>query len=1298
MAVPPKLSYDIQSAIESGLNAEDIARHVSGRRGYDYQGAREAGLSDDDIIQYNVANVRDVGGLRLAAEEAALTAATTAPAGLLGLTKGFSTGLRTPGPPIVKFVGGLSGALLGGAFGTAVGQGAKEVIREATGTAGQITPGARPFEVAGETFGFVTTGFTPTVARGAFAKLGQTALGRKLGLATEATVKPVNLGAAEFLAVASDNPGMRAAFNRTVGRKLKKGEEFLTAGFETAARSPGATLLAETTAGGSAAIAGGLSEELFPGNLGARLISELAAGVVNPTSIVLGAIPDIFKSIKTRFPGGGGGRERAKDKIARGLAEMRDNLDDEEKAIFDEVYELLIKNEGETVDPITIDINAARETKRGKPTFTSAEKTNNLLLRTIEQIVMQRDPKARREIMSRSRAGSQAVARLLDELKDPEFGDVLDAAARGQNALFNKRITEILNLRIATAIDRAERIRGTGDEAAEQAGREIKDGISKALEDVRKIETQLYRNVTTGAKYSDIPMDADNVVQTYDNEFIDFPERKAEVKTYIKRFIDRAKGKADEVEETVDVFPELIPEGTNVRLSPVFERDGQPTRTLVRTDDAPGNPGVAEELGSVVQLKNGQFKATRNIWPRDDDVVRDVELKPEFRITRGDGSDATPADLVKSQTRVFDADEEADAIRFMFSNQDNIRFGATDKVEDAKRKFDTLRNIDAVKTKKAPVDKKEVKGISSGDLIKFRSEMLRLAREAKGEGPSAGFFSKLAQAADEDIGAKNFSKLTQAQKDQLSKTEYEFREQLSAANAFSKQLNDVFTRAFGGEILAKTVTGRDRLIPEQLRDKFLSGSGLASTVRANELDQALEFAIKARTDTSGAMDERTLGLEALQGYMLGAEETIVRAAANATMDGDQVNLGRLRTFLRRDGDFIRRKFPNLFKELQNAETAEVLLKSTQERMKRIQQAVDRSPASGRATFRTFLGKNSNPSAVLDRLIGVPGVNPTPNAERNISRLIQEARRAKSVPGAVEALKFAVYDSAFRHARGAGDEIDFKKLRRYLFEPLGVKQDSLMDLLQRKGVLENTSEVGPVNEFANLKKLVDRGVSFQETLSTRLAQDSVDLGDAEELIGQIGAFESLVARAIGADTASKLAGRLGLSRQSLIIPAGGARFAETILSRMPQGQAWDVLVEAAQDPKLMADLFARAESRRERQQLFKSRRLKAALTTVGGRALADILEPSKYRGSPTTADRDPEAMRRTIRNVPPGQTIQGQQRRPVAPPARQVAPTPQAAPRPQRPPAAPQSNLQQSRRQFAELFPTDITSGIIRSQN
>ncbi|MGB1651457.1 MAG: hypothetical protein ACPHEP_10540 [Acidimicrobiales bacterium] len=257
MATPPKLSFDIQAATEAGLTSEDIARHVSGRRGYDYQGAREAGLSDDDIIQYNVADVRDVGGLRLAAEEAALTAGTTAPASLYGMSKGFSTGLaRTPGPPIVKLVGGVAGALFGGGLGAAAGEGAKAVIREATDTTGQVTPGARPFEVGGETLGFVVGGGAPVIGRGLLAKIGQTGIGQKLGISAEATVNPINLGSAEFLSVAADNPGMINAFNRAVGGGLAKTEGFLTSGFETAARAPLASTLTELTAGTSAAVAG----------------------------------------------------------------------------------------------------------------------------------------------------------------------------------------------------------------------------------------------------------------------------------------------------------------------------------------------------------------------------------------------------------------------------------------------------------------------------------------------------------------------------------------------------------------------------------------------------------------------------------------------------------------------------------------------------------------------------------------------------------------------------------------------------------------------------------------------------------------------------------------------------------------------------------------------------------------------------------------------------------------------------------------------------------------------------------
>ena len=106
---PDKIQFDLNSAIEAGLNEEDIARHVSNRRNYDYDSARKAGLTDSDIIAYNVEDVRDVSRLRAFGEEAGLTSVTTAPASLVGMKQGFKTGLKLPGGPWAKFVGAING-------------------------------------------------------------------------------------------------------------------------------------------------------------------------------------------------------------------------------------------------------------------------------------------------------------------------------------------------------------------------------------------------------------------------------------------------------------------------------------------------------------------------------------------------------------------------------------------------------------------------------------------------------------------------------------------------------------------------------------------------------------------------------------------------------------------------------------------------------------------------------------------------------------------------------------------------------------------------------------------------------------------------------------------------------------------------------------------------------------------------------------------------------------------------------------------------------------------------------------
>jgi len=1244
MATPPKLSFDIQAATEAGLNSEDIARHVSGRRGYDYQGAREAGLSDDDIIQYNVADVRDVGGLRLAAEEAALTAGTTAPASLYGLKRGFSTGLSaTPGPPIAKLIGGIGGALIGGGLGAVVGEGAKAVVREATDTTGQITPGARPFEIGGETLGFVVGGGAPVIGRGALAKIGQTGIGQKLGISAEATVNPINLGAAEFLSVAADNPGMINAFNRAVGGGLGKAEGFLTKGFETAARAPGAAALTELTAGTSAAVAGGLSEKLDPGNLGLRLTTELLAGVFNPTSLVLGTIPDVFRTIRTFVPGGGGADARARNKVAKDLASIRADLPEEAVSSFDEVLELLMKE----ADDLDIDIGAARETRRETPIFTSAEKTNNLFLKTIQQIVMQRDPKARQEILNRSRAGSQAVSKLVDDLFDTYDPALLGAASRAQQRLFKQRMESILNLRISSALERIEKIQGTDSAAKIQAGTALKQGIIKALDDVREIEKQLYQGID-----QTMPMSGDSVVKAYDDEFLSYPEKELGVSKIIQAFVNRARGGDEGVAPDYNIDPRsgvFIRRSTNTEGEPLYKIDKVRSKDdLVGRDGDIGEAAslMTEEVGRVVRRSDGRFEAQTALYRR----TREQD------------------DIVGYRNAAYDTEEEA------------IASLARGRAAVNKDDLDQIKGVAATET--AP--------ITSGDLIKFRSDMLRLARESKGEGVEAGFYAKLAKAADDDIGAKNFQKMSKEQIDQLGKKEYEFMRDLSTANSFSKQLNDVFTRAFGGDLVAKTTSGRDRIIPELAAEKFLAGSGEAATARSLQIDEAINFAINASSDVRGPFDVRTMALDELRGSIKGAEETILRAvAANAldqTPDGPRLNPARLKTFLRQKGGFIQERYPNLYQELQDANTAEVLLRSTQEGLERADKQLDKI-----ASFRAFLGKDTNPTAEIDRLVGSPGVKINPKAEQNLNRLIAFSRKSKD-ENVMEGLKLAIYDAAYNHAKRSDGSIDFNKLNRYLFEPMSRKQSSVMDVLQRKGLL---ADADGANEFKNMKELISRGQRFQETLES--PTPGMEGVEGAELITEPGFFEAFAARFIGAGAAGTLARRFGLGdRGGIMIPSAGAELARGILTKLPQGRAWEFLTEAAKDPLLMADLLKKMESRADVEELARSRRLKAVLTTAGGRALADILEPSKYRGTPTGADRQPTAVEQTTRNVPISQTIQGETRRPVPPPARQVAPQPRpTAPRPQA--AAPQSNLQQSRRQFAELFPTDITSGIIRGQ-
>jgi hypothetical protein len=1236
-----KIQFDIKSAVEAGLNEEDIAKHVSNRRNYDYDAARKAGLTDSDIISYNVEGVRDIGRLRAFGEEAGLTAATTAPASLVGMKQGFKAGLKLPGGPWAKFIGGLGGALIGGAAGAIAGEFGKEKIKEELDIEGQLTPSRRPAQVAGETFGFIGAGTVPFVAKGLARKAGSAAMERVApGMGSVGTVSKPNFGAGEFLAAAGDNPGMAAAVNRVMGRNLQKAEGFFGKAAEGAIQRPLTTLGTEAVAGLGISAAGGLSEAVLPGEVMYRLGAELAAGVANPVSFIANRGSQLIKNgISSRR----GGNEAELNRVARSLNKVIDDAPEDMRPDLKKLIDDLVSDLPEEEKVIFGRARAkAAEPESQVPLYNTAEKTGNEFLRALQEVVMQRDPKAAALIMKRAREGSGAISKMIDELMDSMDPSVLATASKMQNDQFTKALEGLLNQYTVRALDRASRVAATTDEEYAAAGNAIFDTVNTALSKAREIEGRLYGEVD-----KTLELDAGNILKAYLDELNPrtggLPEKSLTFDPVVRQFIKRIAPEVNDAQ--IDQVAKLQAEIAEIESSalPILTQvDETGDRLQLAISKALGNDG------DTVQT-------LRNIQTQDDLVRLEDELRSMQTQARADNGEIEG--LARESRPALTRQKNA-ALKLA---KKSLALNTTQK-----RIMDSADQVpDAVK-------------VTSGDLIGFRSHVLKLARQSAADSnraSDAGFYSKLANAAGEDLGTRSLGRMTPEEIAAMDPAQLDAIKNLDAAYSFSKSLNDVFTRGFGGTLYAKNAKGGNRLIPELAGDKLRATTGLPTSLKMKELDDAVDFVIREAPEAERAE------LESLKGTMRGAEEVVLRRLArdrnivNATTG--EVNVNALNTFMRNQGELLQTQFPKLFEDLQDAAKAQVMLAGLRER-----QAGANTKLDAIGSFKTFLGKDESPSLEIDRLLGVPGQSPKPNAIKNLVGIIRFANSAKK-PEVVEGLKQTIYDSAWRHAGGNTEAgVDFVKLRNYLMGPVSRGNQSVLNVLESRGVVS-------ADEVKNWTAFFNAADRFQKTL------DSNDMAAIDrEVVGNPSMLSSLISRVIGAKGTAAITRSLGMGGGDIQTPAAGARYFNSLVNKLPYGRSWDIITEATQDPKQMADLLRRTKNQREATQVYG--RLKSVIRTTGGRALTDSLEFSDYEGEPTAqmqprgTDFD-QPMRRPLARDPV--TLE---QRPRPQPTPQAQARPQPAPRPAAPAPQPASSSAESRARFAQMYPFDITSDIIRS--
>ena len=576
------------------------------------------------------------------------------------------------------------------------------------------------------------------------------------------------------------------------------------------------------------------------------------------------------------------------------------------------------------------------------------------------------------------------------------------------------------------------------------------------------------------------------------------------------------------------------------------------------------------------------------------------------------------------------------------------------------------------------------------DIVNFRSEMLSMARDAAATGNfrDANFYGRMAEGALDDIGLR-----AEAAPGGIDPNIPMMRDPntraLGNAFAFSRSLNDVFTRSFAGNVSATSRTGANRIPPELLASRIFSGGGDATSLRIAELEEAATFL----ANNAGPQFAETAGQRL--GTLRDAENTILQVAAARTLNPEtgQVNPVALSRFMRENAAALER-FDGLRADLENAVTAQQRLRAVTEA-----NSIEARAMESDRVFSALLGAEESPGGAVGLAIGTPSEASRPDAVRNLNQLIKLANTAGDLaPQARTGLRDAVLDRAEVYARSGGS-FDFAKFRNFLLEPISRTQPSVARVLADGGIFTDV-ELTQLNRFLteadNIQQALDAG-------GPRLQETVIDApAAAVDLVLRI------AGSALGTST-SRVLERIipGYTRgggQGLIEAQAGSALAQNMFKNMPQTYFRDMLNEAIAQPDVMEELLRIGVNQSARRRNTVDRRINAFLINAGLQPAREEIEEAQFR-TPlpsfvgTAEAATPESIAELEAYL---QSVQQSAPAPAtpAPPPGPTTATPSAgAPPPAVLPAAPPATQAggQGRASYSALFPNDPIAPLMQQR-
>ena len=409
---------------------------------------------------------------------------------------------------------------------------------------------------------------------------------------------------------------------------------------------------------------------------------------------------------------------------------------------------------------------------------------------------------------------------------------------------------------------------------------------------------------------------------------------------------------------------------------------------------------------------------------------------------------------------------------------------------------------------------------SSGELLRLRNRALTEARgaRARGDFQLERQMNSIADGALEDLNA-----LQNAAVD--------------PARNFSRELNERFTRGFGGRALATDRTGAPRVAPEATLEQAFGGGGTMANVRMGQLQEASQFGGQ--------------GAE-----MLNAQDRFLRGAVQGAIDPQtgRINAAKLADF-RNKNSVILDRFPNLRSQLASAETAE-------RELLRITAITDKAQENAAKSMFARVAGVENPATVVSQVLR--GRNPVGEYDS----LIRSAQR--SGPEAVAGLRAATLESVFQTATRNDGTVNFAQLQQLLTRPASLQRGSpnLLQTMTQNGVLDQAGA-------DRLSMILERAATVQKAATTR--------SDIDKLVGEPDMLSNFLQRVVGAN----IGGALGQGTGAPLVAAGaGSRLAQNFFDKLPAAKVTEVLSEAAKNPALMAKLLEKPTSVQKQTELMR----------------------------------------------------------------------------------------------------------------